>query len=122
MDDAFYFDFLHLVSKKSRCAALGPDGATYRELKAALDINDGVLFANLNVLKEMGYLAPVKITSEGKKLESIPSRPKGRTTGRDHDPGCAGSSTVVHGVWKNGDPESLRDRGRAERSPPQRVR
>ena len=35
-------------------AALGPDGATYRELKAALDINDGVLFANLNVLERHG--------------------------------------------------------------------
>ena len=50
-------------------AALGPDGATYRELKAALDINDGVLFANLNVLKDMGYLTSEKITSEGKELE-----------------------------------------------------
>lgn len=50
-------------------ATLGPDGATYRELKAALDINDGVLFANLNVLKDMGYLTSGKITSEGKELE-----------------------------------------------------
>lgn len=50
-------------------AVLGPDGATFRELKAALEINDGVLFANLNVLKEMGYLESEKITSEGKELE-----------------------------------------------------
>jgi len=50
-------------------AVLGPDGATYRELKAALDINDGVLFANCNVLKDMGYLTSEKITSEGKELE-----------------------------------------------------
>ena len=50
-------------------AAPGPDGATYRELRAALDINDGVLFANLNVLKDMGYLTSGKITSEGKELE-----------------------------------------------------
>ena len=50
-------------------ASLGPDGATYRELKAALDINDGVLFANLNVLKDMGYLRSEKITSDGKELE-----------------------------------------------------
>lgn len=50
-------------------ATLGPDGATYRELRAALDINDGVLFANLNVLKDMGYLTSGKITSEGKELE-----------------------------------------------------
>jgi hypothetical protein len=50
-------------------AAPGPDGATYRELRAALNINDGVLFANLNVLKDMGYLTSGKITSEGKELE-----------------------------------------------------
>jgi hypothetical protein len=50
-------------------AALGPDGATYRELKAALEIGDGVLYANLNVLKDIGYLASEKITFEGKELE-----------------------------------------------------
>jgi hypothetical protein len=50
-------------------AVLGPDGATYRELKAALDINDGLLFANLNVLKENCYLVSEKITSDGKELE-----------------------------------------------------
>lgn len=50
-------------------AALGPDGATYRELKAALDINDGVLYSNLNVLKDMGYLISEKITFERKELE-----------------------------------------------------
>jgi hypothetical protein len=50
-------------------AALGPDGATYRELKAALGIPDGVLYANLHVLKGMGYLTSEKITFEGKELE-----------------------------------------------------
>jgi DNA-binding transcriptional ArsR family regulator len=50
-------------------AALGPDGATYRELKAALNIGDGVLYANLNVLREMGYLTSETITFEGKDLE-----------------------------------------------------
>lgn len=59
-------------------AALGPDGATYRELKAALDINDGVLFANLNVLKDMGYLTSEKITSEGKELELYTITPEGQ--------------------------------------------
>jgi hypothetical protein len=53
----------------SSLTALGPDGATYRELKAALDMNDGVLFANLNVLKDMGYLTSEKIVFEGKELE-----------------------------------------------------
>jgi DNA-binding MarR family transcriptional regulator len=57
---------------------LGPDGATYRELKAALDINDGVLFANLNVLKDMGYLTSGKITSEGKELELYTITPDGQ--------------------------------------------
>ena len=59
-------------------AVLGPDGATYRELKAALAINDGVLFANLNVLKEMGYLTSEKITSEGKELELYTITPGGQ--------------------------------------------
>jgi DNA-binding PadR family transcriptional regulator len=59
-------------------AALGLDGATYRELKAALDINDGVLFANLNVLKDMGYLTSEKITSEGKELELYIITPEGQ--------------------------------------------
>ena len=58
-------------------ATLGPDGATYRELRAALDINDGVLLANLNVLKEMGYLDSGKITSEGKELELYTITPEG---------------------------------------------
>jgi len=59
-------------------AVLGFDGATYRELKAALDINDGVLFANLNVLKDMGYLTSEKITSEGKELELYIITPEGQ--------------------------------------------
>lgn len=58
-------------------SVLGPDGATFRELKAALEINDGVLFANLNVLKEMGYLISEKITSEGKELELFSITPEG---------------------------------------------
>jgi DNA-binding PadR family transcriptional regulator len=59
-------------------ATLGLDGATYRELKAALDINDGVLFANLNVLKDMGCLTSEKITSEGKELELYTITPEGQ--------------------------------------------
>jgi DNA-binding MarR family transcriptional regulator len=58
-------------------AVLGPDGATFRELKAALEINDGVLFSNLNVLKEMGYIESEKITSEGKELELSRITPEG---------------------------------------------
>jgi DNA-binding MarR family transcriptional regulator len=59
-------------------AALGPDGATYRELKAALGIKDGVLFANLNALKDMGYLTSEKITSQGKELELYTITPEGQ--------------------------------------------
>jgi len=58
-------------------AALGPDGATYRELKAALEIQDGVLYANLNVLKEMGYLISEKVTFERKELELFAITPEG---------------------------------------------
>jgi len=53
----------------SSLAVLGPDGATYRELKAALGIQDGVLYANLQALEEMGYLASKKIKFEGKELQ-----------------------------------------------------
>ena len=35
---------------------LGEDGSSYRELKAGLDLEDGVLFSNLNAIEEMGYL------------------------------------------------------------------
>lgn len=51
-------------------ADLGPDGATFRELKAALELNDGVLYANLEVLKEMGYLKAATVKVEAKQLES----------------------------------------------------
>jgi len=66
--DAKVFSLVRLKLLAS-LAVLGPDGATYRELKAALGINDGVLFANLNVLKDNGYLVSGKITSDGKELE-----------------------------------------------------
>ena len=42
---------------------------TYRELKAALDISNSVLYSNLNVLRDVGYLSSEKITFEGKELE-----------------------------------------------------
>lgn len=51
-------------------AELGPDGATFRELKAALELNDGVLYANLEALKEMGYLKAATVKVENKELES----------------------------------------------------
>ena len=51
-------------------AALGPDGATYRELKAALEVSDGALYANLNALIAMGYLESETVSIENKELES----------------------------------------------------
>lgn len=51
-------------------AALGPDGATFRELKAALEVSDGALYANLKALIGMGYLEPEKVQVESKELES----------------------------------------------------
>ena len=58
---------------------LGLDGAAYRELKAGLEMEDGLLYSNLKALEEMGYLkekevklgnkemASYHITSEGKE-------------------------------------------------------
>ncbi len=51
-------------------ASLGPDGATYRELKAALEVSDGALYANLKALIAMGYLEAEKVSVESKELES----------------------------------------------------
>jgi DNA-binding transcriptional ArsR family regulator len=54
------------------------EGATYRELKASLGLGDGVLFANLNVLAEMGYvkLETVKVGNE--KMTSYAVTNQGR--------------------------------------------
>ncbi len=78
--DALNAKVFSLVRMKllASLAALGADGATYRELKAALSINDGVLFANLNVLKDMGYLTSEKIISDGKELELYTITPEGQ--------------------------------------------
>ncbi len=58
-------------------ASLGPDGATYRELKAALEVSDGALYANLKALIAMGYLEPEKVSVENKELESYRITPAG---------------------------------------------
>lgn len=57
---------------------LGQDGATYRELKAALDLSDGALYANLKALEEMGYLKSAGVKVEGKALESYLITPEGK--------------------------------------------
>jgi len=49
---------------------LGEDGSTYRELKAALDMEDGTLFSNLNSLEEMGYIKGKKVELGNKEMHS----------------------------------------------------
>jgi len=58
-------------------APLGLDGATYREPKAALEVSDGALYANLKALIAMGYLEPEKVPVENKELESYRITPAG---------------------------------------------
>ena len=58
-------------------ASLGPDGATFRELKAALEVSDGALYANLKALIAMGYLEPEKVQVENRELESYRITPAG---------------------------------------------
>jgi len=50
---------------------LGPDGASYRELKAGLKMGDGLLFTNLRALKEMGYIKESSIKLEEKEMASF---------------------------------------------------
>ena len=54
----------------SNLVDLGEDGSSYREIKAVLGIDDGVLYSNLKVLESMGYIESKAITIEGKKLDS----------------------------------------------------
>lgn len=49
---------------------LGPDGSTYRELKAALEMEDGTLFSNLSALEEMGYIRKAKVELENKEMHA----------------------------------------------------
>lgn len=48
---------------------LGEDGATARQLKAGLNLNDGVLYSNLKKMENLGYLRCQHTTIEGKDLE-----------------------------------------------------
>jgi len=49
---------------------LGLDGAAYRELKAGLEMDDGLLYSNLDALKEMGYVKEKEIRLENKEMTS----------------------------------------------------
>ena len=44
------------------------DGILFRELQAALDIEDGLLYSNLKVLTKFGYLDESKVYVEDKEL------------------------------------------------------
>jgi DNA-binding transcriptional ArsR family regulator len=44
------------------------DGALYRELKAGLELDDGVLYSNLNALKKMGYVTESVVVVGSKKM------------------------------------------------------
>jgi len=44
------------------------EGATYRELRAGLALDDGVVFANLKVLAKMEYVQESKVKLENEKM------------------------------------------------------
>lgn len=56
----------------------GEEGATFRELKPALQLSDGALYANLKVLEENKYIKSKKVTMEGKELEMYQITQEGR--------------------------------------------
>ena len=57
---------------------LGLDGATYRELKAGLEMEDGILYSNLKALEEMGYLKEKDVRLEKKELASYHMTDEGK--------------------------------------------
>lgn len=59
---------------------LGEDGSSYRELKAGLDLEDGMLFSNLNALEEMRYIKSKDETTERKKMTLYSITKEGKET------------------------------------------
>jgi DNA-binding PadR family transcriptional regulator len=49
---------------------LGLDGAAYRELKAGLEMEDGLLYSNLKALEETGYLEEKDVKLGNKEMAS----------------------------------------------------
>lgn len=47
------------------------DGISYRELKAGLNVSDGVLYFNLKELVKMGYIKEEPVEYEERKLTSF---------------------------------------------------
>lgn len=62
----------------SSLASLGHDGALYRELKAALQMNDGILYSNLMALQEMGYVQLHKTRELNRELDVIAITEEGK--------------------------------------------
>ena len=54
------------------------EGAIYRELKASLEMDDGVVFANLKVLAAMGYVLESKVKLEKEEMTQYVITPSGR--------------------------------------------
>lgn len=54
------------------------EGAIYRELKAGLSLEDGVVFANLKVLIEYGYVKESKVKLEKEKMTQYEITESGR--------------------------------------------
>lgn len=57
---------------------LGLDGAAYRELKAGLEMEDGILYSNLKALKDMEYIEEASIRLENKEMASYHITREGR--------------------------------------------
>ena len=60
--------------------SLGRDGASYRELKAFLAMQDGILYSNLKALEEMQYVKfeKSKGLKPSKELDVIVITPEGK--------------------------------------------
>jgi DNA-binding MarR family transcriptional regulator len=57
---------------------LGLDGAAYRELKAGLEMDDGLLYSNIKALEEMGYVKEKPVRLENKDMASYHITDEGR--------------------------------------------
>ena len=62
----------------SSLMSLWPDGAAYRELKAALKLSDGALYSNLKALEAMGYVTSKEVKVEDKELTSYQITAEGK--------------------------------------------
>ncbi|MCX6778408.1 MAG: transcriptional regulator [Candidatus Micrarchaeota archaeon] len=57
---------------------LGQDGATYTDLRAGLELKDGILHSNLKTLKKMGYVSEKKVKLDKKTLSAYSIAPEGK--------------------------------------------